>query len=119
MTNGTNAPHERLIAYRVARELLIAVQAARISHLGLRDQALRAALSVGLNIAEATQRPGRADQRRVYGIARGEAAETMAAVDLAVAAGFCSAEPARVAIHLADRACALLTGLMRSSGHRR
>jgi four helix bundle protein len=115
MPNETNAPHERLIAYRVARELLIAVQAARISDSGLRDQALRSALSVGLNIAEATGRPSLADQRRVYGIARGEAAETLAALDLAVAAGFCSDEAARVGKHLASRAYALLSGLMRAA----
>ncbi len=73
-----------------------------------------AALSVGLNTAEATAKGSRADQRRVYGIARGEAAEVLAALDLAVAAGFCSTEAARVGIHLAGRAYALLSGLMRA-----
>ena len=113
MQNLTNFPHDQLIAYRVARELVIAVRAAHIADSGLRDQALRAALSVGLNIAEATGRPSRADQRRVYGIARGEAAEVGAALDLAEVAGFCSAEAARPARVLAERAYALLSGLMR------
>lgn len=115
MTNGSNVPHERLIAYRVARELVIAVRDARISDSGLRDQALRAAISVALNIAEATGRPGIADQRRIYGIARGEAAEVVAAVDVAVAAGFASADAIRPARFLAERAYALLSGLMRSA----
>jgi hypothetical protein len=73
-----------LIAYHVARELLVAVQAARISNAGLRDQALRAAAAVGLNIAEA--------------------------------AGFCTAADARCGKYLAERAYALLAGLIRVSG---
>jgi len=71
----TLLPHEQLYAYRVARDLVVAVREARISDSGLRDQALRAATSVCLNIAEATGRPGAADQRRVYGIARGRRAK--------------------------------------------
>ena len=118
MTNQTNVsrvPHQRLIAYTVARELVIAVRHARISNAALNDQALRAALAVGLNIAEATARRTPADQRRVYAIARGEASEALAAFDLAEAAGFCSAEDACVGMHLAERAYALLSGLMRAA----
>lgn len=114
MTNLTTLPHEGLFAYRVARELVVAVRSARISDSGLRDQALRAAMSVCLNIAEAAGRPGLADQRRVYGIARGEACEVAAAVDVAVAAGFCAGEAGSRVRELAGRAYALLSGLMRS-----
>jgi four helix bundle protein len=89
MTNLTTLPHEGLFAYRVARELVVAVRAARISDSGLRDQALRAAMSVCLNIAEASGRPRLADQRRVY--------------------GNCARRR-----ELAGRAYALLMGLMRS-----
>ena len=106
-------PLDNLIAYRLARELVIAVRNAQISNAGLRDQALRAATSVCLNIAEAFGRPGRADQRRVYGIARGEAAEVRAALDIAEAAGFSAAEGVRCGKLLAERAYALLSGLMR------
>ena len=114
MTNQTTLlPHERLIAYQVARELLVAVREASIRDAHLRDQALRSASSVCLNIAEATGRPGPADQRRVYGIARGEACEVAAAVDVAGAAGYCTEAAARAARDLAGRAYALLTGLMR------
>ena len=113
MTNRTTHPLNDLIAYRVARDLVIAVRNAEISNPPLRDQALRAATAVGLNIAEATGRPSRADQRRIYGIARGEAVETLAALDLAEAAGFSTAESVRGGKLLAERAYALLSGLMR------
>ena len=115
MSNRRTLPLHDLIVYRVARELLVAVQAARISNPGLREQALRAAAAVALNIAEAVGRPSRADQRRVYGIARGEASETFAALDLAEAAGFCTLADARCGKYLAERAYALLSGLMRVS----
>ena len=115
MPNRNRFPLYDLIAYRVARELLVAVQGARISNAALREQAVRAAAAVGLNISEAVGRPSRADQRRVYGIARGEASETLAALDLAEAAGFCTPADARAGKYLAERAYALLSGLMRVS----
>jgi four helix bundle protein len=49
-----NLPYEDLIAWQVARELLLAVKAANIADSKLRDQAMRAAQSTCLNIAEAT-----------------------------------------------------------------
>ena len=49
-------PHKNLIAYRVACDLLVVVVEARIRDPGLRDQALRAAKSACLNIAEANGR---------------------------------------------------------------
>jgi four helix bundle protein len=67
MTNWTTLPHETLAAYQVACELLVAVKNAAIADLKLRDQALRAAKSVCLNIAEATGRTG-ADQKRMLPI---------------------------------------------------
>ena len=80
-------PHHKLIAYRVARELLIAVFEAQIRSADLRQQALRAARSACLNIAEANGRGSAADRRRVFAIARGEASEAAAAVDIAAASG--------------------------------
>ncbi len=56
MTNWTTLPHETLAAYQVACELLVVLKNAAIADLKLRDQALRAAKSVCLNIAEATGR---------------------------------------------------------------
>jgi hypothetical protein len=59
MTNLTTLfPHERLIAYQVACELLDLVRELRISHSKLRDQGMRAAQSACLNIAEAAGRFG-------------------------------------------------------------
>src|SRR5205809_4752963 len=73
MTDWTERkmPYEKLVAFQVARELLLVVQAAQITDPKLRDQAMRAAKSACLNIAEATGRGTVADQKRVYNIARG------------------------------------------------
>jgi four helix bundle protein len=106
-------PHENLIAYQVACELLQAVVAARIRDPALRDQALRAAKSTCLNIAEASGRPSPADRRRVFGIARGEASEAAAAVQIAVIAGDCTPDRLAAARGHAARVIALLSGLMR------
>jgi four helix bundle protein len=107
-------PHERLIAYQVARELLVVIREANISDFKLRDQAMRAAKSVCLNIAEATGRGSPADQKRVYAIARGELSEAAAALDIALAAGECKAEPSRRGHGLAVHAYSLLSGLIRA-----
>ena len=61
--------HEKLIAWQVAGELLRVVREARISDSKLRDQAMRAAQSACLNIAEANGRASKADRRRVFALA--------------------------------------------------
>jgi four helix bundle protein len=106
-------PHHKLVAYGVALELLCAVRAAEIRDAKLRDQAMRAAKSAALNIAEAAGRTSPADRARVFAIARGEAMEAAAAVEIAVLAG--DSEPAAydACLPLADRLVALLTGLCR------
>ena len=116
MPNDTtlySLPHHKLIAWRVACDLLVAVVNARIRDPGLRDQALRAAKSACLNIAEANGRVSAADRRRVFAIARGEATEAAAAVEIAALAGECAPEHAERAQQLGGRVIALLTGLMR------
>ena len=113
MTNWTTFPHENLHAYQRARALLVLVREAQISIPNLRDQALRAAIGACLNIAEATGRTG-ADQKRVFTIARGEATEAAAALDIAAAAGACPGEAARAGKRLALEAYALLSGLIRA-----
>src|SRR5919108_2201109 len=112
MPNWTTLPHENLVAYQVARKLVELVVQAHISNARLREQALNAATSACLNIAEATGRSGRADQKRVYSIARGEISEAASALDLAGLTGGCKAEAARAAGACAPRAYALLTGLV-------
>ena len=115
MANWTALPHQNLIAYQVARELVVLVRAAKITDSKLRDQAMRAAMSVCLNIAEAVGRVSNADKARVYGIARGEACEAAAAIDVAAAAGYCSPESASGISSVGLRLYALLTALSRKS----
>ena len=55
----------------------------------------------------------RADKARVFGIARGEAAEAAAAVEIAALSGDTSAEHAQRCVALASEVYALLSGLMR------
>src|SRR3989442_1766789 len=95
MTNFGNLPFKKLLAYQEARRLLAAVREAAITDTRLRDQALRAATSVCLNISEGAGRSGSADKARVYAIARGENCEVGAALDIALIAGVCKSEPAQ------------------------
>ena len=106
-------PLEKLIAYRVARELLQLVSKAEIRDARLRDQATRAAQSTALNIAEAAGRQSAADRVRVFRIARGECTEVWAALDIAQLTGKCSPEIAARGCAQAGRLFALLTGLTR------
>ena len=113
MTNWTTLPYENLRAYQAARELLVVVHEAKIADPKLRDQALRAAKSVCLNIAEAVGRYTAADQKRVFAIARGEVCEVNSALDIASLIGECPPEKAKAGAELARRVYALLSGLIR------
>src|SRR5260370_42115812 len=106
-------PHERLIAYQVACELLDLVRELRISDAKLRDQGMRAAQSARLNIAEAAGRFSGPDKARVFAIARGEACEVAAAIDIAARSRQCEKHAAGVASAVARRLYALLTALIR------
>src|SRR5438067_7038377 len=67
MTNFRNLPFEKLLAYQEARKLLEAMREAAITDSRLRDQALRAATSVCLNISEGAGRScGRQGSRLRY-----------------------------------------------------
>src|SRR5947208_16291036 len=109
MANSSNLPQEKLYAYQGARKLLLCVHEARIADAKLRDQALRAAKSVCLNIAEGAGRAGVADKARVYAIARGETCEVVSALEIAVLIGECVREPARRGAVHAEAVYALLT----------
>src|SRR5213596_3400887 len=113
MTNFGNLPFEKLLAYQEARKLLDAVRESAISEGRLRDQALRAATSVCLNISEGAGRRASADKARVYAIARGENCEAAAALDIALAAGSCREESARRGVLHARAVHALLSGFIR------
>lgn len=107
-------PHHRLIAYAVAKELLVAVVEARIKDGEIKDQALRAAKGCALNIAEAAGRQSVKDKARVFAIARGEAAEAAAAIEIAALIGAAESSSAERVNQLAGRLVALLTGLIRA-----
>ncbi len=106
-------PHHRLIAYRVAIELLLAIKAADIRDAKLRDEALRAAKSACCNIAEAAGRWSRADKARAFTIARGECVEAYAALEAAVAIGEADRVHLASCFAVTTRLYALLTGLVR------
>ena len=93
--------------------MLLAVRDARIRDAKLRDEALRAAKSACLNCAEGAGRVTRADKARAFTVARGETVEAAAAVEIAALLGDASAEDAARVARLANRAIALLTGLVR------
>ena len=106
-------PHHKLHAFGVAKELLVAVREAAIRDVHLRDQAMRAAQSACLNCAEGAARVTRADKARAFTVARGEAVEATAAVEIAALCGTAKqADADRVAV-ITDRLVGMLTRLIR------
>ena len=112
LTSQSQLPHHHLIAWQVARELLDAVRRASVRDATLRDQALRAAKSACLNTAEGAARFSKGDKSRLYAIARAEACEAAAAVEIAAACGDASASSSAEVNRLACRVVALLTALI-------
>ena len=72
--------HERLIAYTLTRECAAQMRRLKWPDSSLKNQALRAIRSTGLNVAEGCQRTG-ADRSQHMKIARGSAAEACACLD--------------------------------------
>ncbi len=106
-------PHHRLKAYGVGMLLLDAVRGARIRDAHLRDQAMRAGKSACLNAAEGAGRVTRADKGRCFAIARAEAGEAAAAVEIAVRAGDADAGALDDVLRYAEEFIAMMTGLIR------
>ena len=106
-------PHHKLIAYGVAKELFVAVRGCHVRDAGLRDQALRAAKSACLNTAEGAGRVSRADKARVFAIARAEAGEAAAAIEIACLSGDARDSDLELVVSIANRLIAMLTGLIR------
>ena len=77
----------------------------------LREQALRAAKSACLNTAEGAGRIAAADKARAFAIARGEAVEAVAAVEIAAVTGEADAAHAQRCVAIGSRLAALLNGL--------
>ena len=106
-------PHHRLRAYGVARQLLTAVVAAHLEDTNLRNQAVRAAQSACLNVAEGAGRVSRRDKARAYTIARAEAGEAAAAVEIAASCGSASAASAIEVGEHTHALVGMLTNLIR------
>ncbi len=106
-------PHHKLVAYGVAKELLVAVRETHVRDSGLRDQALRAAKSACLNCAEGAGRVTRADKARIFTIARAEAGEAAAAIEIAALSGDANDGDVERVASIANRLIAMLTGLIR------
>ncbi len=106
-------PHHKLIAFSVAKELLLSVLRCSIRDAKLRDEAVRSAKSACLNCAEGAGRVTRADKARAFAIARAEAVEAAAAVEIAALCGDAPAARAEEVALIASRLVALLTGLVR------
>src|SRR5262249_26522591 len=102
-TTRSSLPHHKLLAYGAAVELLVPVKAANLKDAKLRDEALRAAKSACLNAAEGAGRVTRADKARAFAIARGEAVEAIAAVEIAAATGDASEEAAARCVAIGHR----------------
>ncbi len=106
-------PHHKLQAYEVAKELLVAVRETHVRDAGLRDQAMRSAKSACLNCAEGAGRVSRADKARVFAIARAEAGEAAAAVEIALLSGDANESDLERVLRIANGLVAMLTGLIR------
>jgi four helix bundle protein len=106
-------PHHKLLAYGVAVQLMRAVREAKIRDPYLRDHAMRAAKSACLNTAEGAGRVSRADKARAFTIARGEACEAAACVEIAVEAGDAEVGALGPVVACADRFVARTTALIR------
>src|SRR5690242_16909304 len=106
-------PHHKLLAYGVAKELLLSVLRCNIRDAKLRDEALRSAKSACLNCAEGAGRVSRADKARAFAIARAEAVEAVAAVEIAALCGEVPPRAAAEVSRCADQAVRLLAGLCR------
>jgi len=106
-------PHHKLRAYGIAMKLLEAVREAKIRDSHLRDRAMRAAKSACLNAAEGAGRVSRADKARAFAIARAEACEASAAVEIAIAAGDADASALDAVLAHADAFVAMTTRLIR------
>lgn len=85
-TQPESLHHHSLRVWHFALDLARTVHRDRIANAELRDQAERATTSIGLNIAEAAGREGRA-QANHFRIARGSTIEVVSAYELAEAFG--------------------------------
>src|SRR5450432_2020692 len=96
-------PFMGLDVYRVAREVAVRVEAAKIGDRELRDQATRAAKSVLLRLSEGLPHYGQGLRRKYFAEAQGSLHELVAAMDVAAAMGFVDRTVARETMALGLR----------------
>ena len=105
--------HESLDVYQVGLELVswAGQLAAGLSglHRHARDQLLRSAQSIPLNVAEGNGKRGGEERRRYFEIARGSAMECAATLDVLVALGARSEQEVSEGKKLLLRIAAMLT----------
>ncbi len=103
---------ERLDCYRVALELTaLAQRLVPRGHCELRDQLVRASLSVPLNVAEGCGRHAPGEKAHFYAIARGSAMECAAVVDVVRSLGLSPVAACKDARWLIVRVVQMLTKL--------
>ena len=109
--------HDRLDAYVVARQALIAgeaiAQGLPRGYATLADQLRRALLSAMLGVAEASARSG-ADRMARFRCARGEASEAAAALEVVMLLGLAPAAQVEPVRALLGRVYAMLTRLAKA-----
>lgn len=111
--------HERLDAYKAAREFL--ALAARIAkalprgHADDADQLMRAARSAMRNCAEGAGRRAGKEKARFFDIARGSATECVGTLDALAVEGLIAPAAAARGRDLLGRVVCMLTALARSS----
>jgi four helix bundle protein len=110
---STSFPHERLVAYQVASELMELVHSIAISHAKFREQARSSACSAALNAAEGAARRSQADKSRVFSLAHAEVCECVSAVQLAGRIRACRGDDVARVEALGRRAKDLLSRLVK------
>ena len=104
-------PHHSLQVWHLSMELVRLVGSITVRDIDNRNQAREAASSCARNIAEGAARSGARDKARVYAIARGEAVECVAAIEIAGAMGACASDDVARVIELGGRVSAMLSRL--------
>lgn len=99
-------------AARAAQEVDRLARKIPLYHRALRDQLMRAVISVVLNIAEGADEYSPREKVRFYRMARRSAAESAAALELLVRFGALSRSEVAIAIELLNQVAAMLSNMM-------
>lgn len=109
--------HHKLLAYQVASEMaeLVRPLAGRFGrgHRELADQLRRSADATVALVGEGANRYYPKQKRQRFTEARGEAGEVACHIERALSYGLVSEREAMAVLERADRACAMLTGLIK------